>query len=136
MKIKTQIISVVVIFIVLLIGLAVYVHGPGGGSRGSYGMGGSGYVMMGGYGTGHGMMEGYGFNGTNQYSPDTWDRSRQSPQEYNQNVSNNTEEIQSLRSRIQEKRKELSSLLRSGNADKALIERNSEELNNLERYLD
>ncbi len=109
MKIKTQIIAAV-IFIILLIGLAVYVHGPGGGShgpgrgsRGGYGMGGSGYVMMGGYGTGHGMMEGYGFNDTNRYSRDTWDRSRQSPQEYNQDVSNNTEEIESLRSRIQEK---------------------------------
>ncbi len=135
MKIKSQIIAAV-IFIVLLIGLAVYVHGPGGGSRGGYGMGGSGYVMMGGYGTGHGMMEGYGFNDTNRYSRDTWDRSRQSPQEYNQNVSNNTEEIESLKSRIQEKKQKLSSLLRSGNADKALIERKKEELNNLERYLD
>ncbi len=98
MKIKTQIIAAV-IFIVLLIGLAVYVHGPGGGSR-------VGYVMMGGYGTGHGMMEGYGLNGTNRYSRDAWDRSGQSPQEYNQNVSNNTEEIESLRSRIPGKRKE------------------------------
>ncbi len=133
MKIKTQIISVVVIFIVLLIGLAVYVHGPGGGSRGGYVMGGSGYVMMGGYGTGHGMMEGYGFNDNNRYRRDMWNRSRQSPQEYNQNVSNNTEEIESLRSRIQEKRKELSSLLRSGNADKTLIDRKKEELNNMEQ---
>ncbi len=98
MKIKTQIIAAV-IFIVLLIGLAVYVHGPGVGSRG-------GYAMMGGYGPGHGMMEEYGFNDTNRYSRDTRDRSRQSPQEYNQNVSNNTEEIESLKSRIQKKRKE------------------------------
>jgi hypothetical protein len=96
-KIKTQMIAAV-IFIILLIGIAVYVHHTG--------RGGSGYVMMGGYSMGHGMMEGYGFNDTNRYSRDTWDRSRQSPQEYNQNVSNNTEEIESLRSRIQEKRKE------------------------------
>ena len=134
-KIKTQMIAAV-IFIILLIGIAVYVHDTGRGSRGGYGMGGSGYVMMGGYGTGHGMMEEYGFNDTNRYSRDTRDRSRQSLQEYNQNVSNNTEEIESLRSRIQEKRKELSSLLRSGNADKALIERKSEELKYLERYFD
>lgn len=96
-KIKTQMIAAV-IFIILLIGIAVYVHHTG--------REGSGYVMMGGYSTGHGMMEGYGLNDTNRYSRDTRDRSGQSPQEYNQNVSNNTEEIESLRSRIQEKRKE------------------------------
>ncbi len=38
MKIKTQIISIV-IFIVLLIGLAVYVNGPGTGSQEGYGLG-------------------------------------------------------------------------------------------------
>ncbi len=92
MKIKTQIIAAV-IFIVLLIGLAVYVHGPVGGSRGGYGMGGSDYVMMGGSSTGHGMMED-GFDDTNQSSRDTWDRSRQSPQEYNRNFSNRKEEIE------------------------------------------
>ncbi len=84
-KIKTQMIAAV-IFIILLIGIAVYVHHTG--------RGGSGYVMMGGYSMGHGMMEGYGFNDTNRYSRDTWDRSRQSPQEYNRNFSNRKEEIE------------------------------------------
>jgi hypothetical protein len=133
--IKTQRISLV-IFIILLIGIAVYVDGPGRSSRGVYGRGGNGYVMMGGYGTGYSMMEGFGYSDKHQYSLDAWDQSRQSPQEYNWNFSNRKEEIESLRNRTQEKRKELSSLLRSGNADKTLIERKSEELNYLERYLD
>ena len=132
--IKTQIISLV-IFIILLIGIALYVDGPGRGSRGVYGRGGNGYVMMGGYRTGYDMMEGNG-SSDKHHGRDAWSRSRQSPQGYNRNFSNRNEEIELLRNRIQEKRKELSSLLRSGNADKALIERKSEELNYLERYLD
>ncbi|UCD90928.1 MAG: hypothetical protein JSW04_05745 [Desulfobacterales bacterium] len=90
---------------------------------------------MGGYGTGHGMMEVYESSDKYQYGLDAWDQSRQSPQEYNRNYSNRKEEIESLRNRTQEKRKELSSLLRSGNTDKALIERKSEELEGLERCL-
>jgi hypothetical protein len=133
--IKTQIISVV-IFIVILIGIAVYVDVPGRGSRGVYGRGGNGYVMMGGDKTRHGMMNDYRSSDKHQYGLEAWDRSRQSPQEYNRNFSNLKEEIESLRNRSQEKRKELSSLLRSGKADKALIERKSEELEDLERYLD
>jgi Spy/CpxP family protein refolding chaperone len=43
---------------------------------------------------------------------------------------------ESLINEIEEKRNELSSLLRSNNADKALIDMKVEELNNLERYLD
>ena len=82
------------------------------------------------------MMNDYGSSDKHQYGLDSWDRSRQSPQEYNRNFSNRKEEIESLKDRTQEKRKELSSLLRSGKADKALIERKSEELNSLERYLD
>ena len=125
MKIKTQIISIV-IFIVLLIGLAVYVNGPSRGSQEGYGFGGSGYAKVGGYEKGRGMMSNYGSSDKHQYGLDAWVRSRHSPQEYNQNFSNRKEEIESLRNRIQEKRKELSSLLRPGNADKALIERKSE----------
>ncbi len=67
--IKTQIISLV-IFIILLIGIAVYVDGPGRGFRGGYDMIGSGYVMMGGYETGHGMMEEYGSSDKHQYGFD------------------------------------------------------------------
>jgi hypothetical protein len=58
-KIKTQIIAAVIIM-VLLIGIAVYIHGHGRGSRGDYGMAGSGYEMVGGYETGRGMMNDYG----------------------------------------------------------------------------
>ena len=125
MKIKTQIISIV-IFIVLLIGLAVYVNGPGRGFQEGYGLGGSGYAKVGGYEKGRGMMNDYGYSDKHQYGLDAWGRSRHSPQEYNQNFSNRKEEIESLRNRIQEKRIDLSSLLRSVNADKALIERKSE----------
>lgn len=59
MKIKTQIIAAA-IFMLLFIAIVVYVHGPGRGSRGDYGMAGSGYAMVGGYETGRGMMNDYG----------------------------------------------------------------------------
>lgn len=60
MKIKTQIIAAVIIM-VLLIGIAVYIHhGHARGSRGDYGMAGGGYAMGGGYETGRGMMNDYG----------------------------------------------------------------------------
>ena len=53
---------------ILLIGLAVYVHGPGMGGNGGYGMMGEG-GMMGGYGAGQGMMDWYGRSDRNQYGP-------------------------------------------------------------------
>jgi hypothetical protein len=135
MKIKTQIISIAILTVVL-IGIAIYVDGPDRGSRGGSDVIGSGYVMMGGYEAGHGMMEEYGSSDNKHYSRDAWYRPMLSPREYDQNFSNRMDEIESLNKQIQEKRKELSYLLRSDNADKALIERKSEELNYLERHLD
>lgn len=157
MKTKTIILSVVIV-IALAIGITAYAHGPGGGTRGGYGMGGNGYGMMGGagmmgaggmmggygagqgmmsgYGAGQGMMDWYGRSDRNQYGRDTWDRDRRSPRDYRQARPNSRSEIESLQNQIQEKRKELSSLFRSDNADKALMEKKIEELEDLERYLD
>ena len=44
--------------------------------------------------------------------------------------------IEKMHQMIEEKRKKLSSLLLSNNANKALIDKKVEELNRLERYLD
>ncbi len=137
-----------VIVIALAIGSTAYAHGPGGDSRGGYGMGGNVYGMMGGggmmgrggmmggYGAGQGMMDWYGRSDRNQYGPDTRDRDRRSPRDYGQERPNSRNAIESLRNQIQEKRRELSSLFRSDNVDKAQMERKIEELENLERYLD
>lgn len=142
MKTKTIIIPLVIV-IALVIGITAYAHGPGGDSRGGYGMGGNGgYGMMGGgggggmMGAGQGMMDWYGRSDRNQYGRDTRDRDRRSPRAYGQDRPNSRTAIESLRNQIQEKRSELSSLFRSENADKALMESKIEELENLERYLD
>lgn len=141
MKTKTIILSVVIV-IALAIGITAYAHGPGGDSRGGYGMGGNGYGMMGGsgmmggYGAGQGMMDLYGRSDRNQYGWDTRDRDRRSLRDYGQDRPNSRTAIESLLNQIQEKRRELSSLFRSDNVDKAQMERKIEELENLERYLD
>ncbi|NQT70161.1 MAG: hypothetical protein HQ552_11335, partial [Desulfobacteraceae bacterium] len=141
MKTKTIILSAVIV-IALAIGITAYAHGPGGDSRGGFGMGGNEYAMMGGggmmsgYGAGQGMMDWYGRSDRNQYGRDTRDRDRWSPRTYGQDRPNSRTAIESLRNQIQEKRRELSSLFRSDNADKTLMERKVEELDNLERYLD
>ncbi len=142
---KTIILSAVIV-IALAIGITAYAHGPGGGSRGGYGMGGNGGYgmmgggggggMMGGYGAGQGMMDWYGRSDRNQYGRDTRDRDRRSSRAYGQDRPNSRTAIESLQNQIQEKRSERSSLFRSDNGDKALMESKIEELENLERYLD
>jgi hypothetical protein len=130
MKIKINLISATIV-IALAIGITAYAHGPGGGSRSDYGMGERSYGMMGehgmmgGYGSRHGMMGGYGHNENGHNSRD-----------YRQNSPNFRSESESLINEIEERRKELSSLLLSNNANKALIDKKVEELNRLERYLD
>lgn len=98
-------------------------------------------AMMGGgnmMGGGGGMMGGQGsFNGSGWGQRD----SRVPSDEYRQNRNLNNqrahrEEIQRLHERIQQKRRELSSLYRSNTADKAEINKKVDELNNLERDLD
>jgi len=94
----------------------------GGGSM----MGGGG--MMG----GQGIFNGFGWPQRDATVPR--DEYQQNPNLNNQ--SDHREEIQRLHERIQEKRRELSSLYRSDTADKAEINKKIDELNNLERDLD
>jgi Spy/CpxP family protein refolding chaperone len=87
---------------------------------------------------GGGMMDGRGvFNGSGLGQRDARvpsDEYRQNPNLNNQRV--HREEIQRLHERIQQKRRELSSLYRSDTSDKAEINKKIDELNNLERDLD
>lgn len=140
MKNKTSIITAIIV-VSLTIGIVAYAHGPDGGFRGNYGMGGDNYGMMGrhgmtgGYGSGHGMMDGYGHN-ENGYNRDMWNQNRYNSRDYRKNSPNFRSESEPLINEIVEKRNELSSLFRSDNADKALIDRKVKELNRLERNLD
>ena len=94
---------------------------------------GSGGMMGGG-----GMMGNQGiFNGFGWPRRDTRvprDENQQDPKLNNQSV--HREYIYRLQEKIQQKRKELSSLYRSGTADKAEINEKIDELNELERDLD
>jgi len=87
---------------------------------------------------GGGMMGGQGsFNGFGLGRGDA----RVPSNEYQQNRNMNNqrvhrEEIQRLHERIEQERRELSSLYRSGTADKEKINKKIDELNNLERDLD
>ena len=140
MRIKINVISAT-IFIALAIGITAYAHGPAGDSRSGYEMGGGSYAMMGGhgmmggYGSGNGMMGGYGHNWDGYYG-DARYQNGQNSRGYRQNDPNYRAKAESLINEIEEKRKELSSLLRSSSDNKALIDKKIEELNSLERYLD
>jgi Spy/CpxP family protein refolding chaperone len=94
---------------------------------------GSGGMMGGG-----GMMGNQGiFNGFGWPQRDTRvprDQNQQDPNLNNQRV--HREKIYRLQEKIQQKRRELSSLYRSGTADKAEINEKIDELNELERDLD
>jgi hypothetical protein len=94
------------ILAVLIIGAVGYADGPVGGT------GGVAFAMMGGQG---GMMGG---------------------KEYGHGNPDLTEETAFLRKQIREKRAELATLYRSDNADKTLIDKKIDELNQLERHLD
>ena len=108
---------------------------PGDRYRGNtyLAMMGSGGMMGGG-----GMMGNQGiFNGFGWPRRDTRvprDQNQQDPNLNNQRV--HREKTYRLQEKIQQKRKELSSLYPSGTADKAEINKKIDELNNLERDLD
>jgi Spy/CpxP family protein refolding chaperone len=108
---------------------------PGDRYRGNtyLAMMGSGGMMGGG-----GMMGNQGiFNGFGWPQRDTRvprDENQQDPNLNNQRI--HKEKMYRLQEKIQQKRKELSSLYRSGTADKAEINEKIDELNNLERDLD
>ena len=61
---------------------------------------------------------------------------RMSPTGYGHGNPDLTEETAFLRKQIREKREELAVLYRSDNADKTLIDKKIDELNQLERHLD
>ena len=124
MKSKINVISATIV-IALAIGITAYAHGPAGDSRSGYEMGGRSYAMMGGYG-----HNGDGYDGDARY------QNGQNSRGYRQNDPNYKAKAESLINEIEEKRKELSSLLRSSSDNKALIDKKIEELNSLERYLD
>ncbi len=106
------------ILAVLIIGAVGYADGHGGGA------GGVAFAMMGGQG---GMMGGQGgMMGGNSMSP----------KGYGYGNPDLTEETAFLRKQIREKREELAVLYRSDNADKTLIDKKIDELNQLERHLD
>jgi hypothetical protein len=130
MKSKINVISATIV-IALAIGITAYAHGPVGVSRSGYEMGGRSYAMMG----GHGMMGGYGHNGDG-YDHDARYQNGQNSRGYRQNDPNYKARTESLINEIDEKRKELSFLLRSNNADKAMLYKKIEEFNRLERHLD
>jgi hypothetical protein len=140
MKSKINSISAAII-IALAIGITAYAHGPARGFSSDYSMSGHGYAMMGGhgmmggYGSGNGMMGGYGYNGDG-YDRDSWHQNRQNSRDYRQNNTKYRERAESLINEIDEKRQELSSLIRSKNADKALIDQKIDDLNRLEKSLD
>ena len=97
-------------------------------------------AMMGGGGMmgSGGMMNGQGIlNGNDWPQRDT--RAPRNEHQRDPNLNNqriNREEIQRLQEKVQQKRKELSSLYRSGTADQAEINKKIDELNDLERDLD
>ncbi len=117
------------VFLMIITGPAVYAHGPGDGSGGENFMGNYSDVMMG----GHGMMGG-GFMGN--FGQDSWNGSRPNMRNFNQKNLSDREEIETLRRKIDQKRKELATLYRSDDADKTQIDNKIDELSSLERSLD
>jgi Spy/CpxP family protein refolding chaperone len=117
---------------ILAFGTIAFAHGPGGGTQGGYG--GRIYGMMGG---GGGMMSGSGGmnRGLNNW-PDMLEQYRKVQPPSGQRYQSSMEEVEALKRKIREKRQELSSLYRSGRADKEQIDRRVDELNDLEDKLD
>jgi len=140
MKSKINLISVTIVIVSAFV-LTAYAHGPDRVYRSGYGMEERDYAMMGGhgtmggYGSGNGMMGGYGHN-KDGYESDAWYQNGQNSRGYRQNDPNYRARAESLINEIDEKRKELSFLLRSNNTDKAMLDKKIEELNRLERHLD
>lgn len=95
-------------------------------------MGGGSMMSGGGMMGGQGTFNSFGWPQSEARVPAN--EYRQNPNLNNQNA--HREEIQRLHDRIEQKRRELSSLYRSGTADKNEINKKIDELNNLERDLD
>jgi len=108
-------------------GLYLAMMGSGGGGGGGGGMMGGG--MMGGQGNGGwgGFMGGGGYGGNRSANPDTY---RQQPYRNEQN------DRQAQREELQRERRELSEMIRAGNADPDAIDRKQSDIEQLERRLD
>ncbi len=117
------------VFLMIITGEIVYAHGPGGGSGSGNFMGNNSYSMMG----GHGMM---GSGSMGNFGQEAWNGSRPNMRNYTENNLSGREEIETLRRKIDQKRKELTTLYRSDDADKTQIDNKIDELSNLERSLD
>ena len=136
MKLKSNILIIIaaIFAIVATVSAQDYVD-----SRADRNIAGFNLAMMGGGGMGGGGMMGGngGFNGFGWLQPNWQNPERDNEQHsYRNNQSVQREEIQRLHERIEQKRRELSSLYRSGNANEDEIKRKTDELNNLERSLD
>lgn len=114
---------VMVVTIAAILGIGTYAFADWGG----YGMG--GHSMMG----GHGMMGG---GSMGNFGQDSWNGSRPNMRNFNQNDLSDREGIETLRRKIDQKRKELATLYRSDDADKTQIDNKIDELSSLERSLD
>ena len=128
-KIYLQSILFFSVFLMIIIGPIVYAHSPSGGSGGENFMGNYSDVMMG----GHGMMGG---GSMGNFGQDSWNGSRPNMRNFNQKNLSDREEIETLRRKIDQKRKELAILYRSDDADKTQIDNKIDELSSLERSLD
>ena len=134
-KIYLQSLLFFIVFLMIITGPVVYAHGPGGGSGGENFMGNYSDVMMG----GHGMMGSHGMMGggsMGNFGQDSWNGSRPNMRNFNQKNLSDREEIETLRRKIDQKRKELATLYRSDDADKTQIDNKIDELSSLERSLD
>lgn len=122
---------VMVVTIAAILGIGAYAFADWGG----YGMGGWGHHRGGyhmGWG-GHGMMGG---GSMGNFGQDSWNGSRPNMRNFNQNDLSDREGIETLRRKIDQKRKELATLYRSDDADKTQIDNKIDELSSLERSLD
>ncbi len=128
-KIYLQSIIFFSVFLMIIAGSVVYAHGPEGGSGGENFMGKYSYGMMG----GHGMMGG---GSMGNFGQGAWNGSRPNMRNYTEKNLSGREEIETLRRKIDQKRKELTTLYRSDDADKTLIDNKIDELSSLERSLD
>jgi len=96
------------------------------------GGGGGGMMGSGGMTSGGGIFNSFGWPQSEVRNPG--DENRQNQNGDNQRI--HREEIERLHERVQQKRKELSSLYRSGTPNKKEISRKIDELSNLEHDLD
>ena len=130
---KSKLVMVLTIAAILGIGAYAFAdrdgYGMSGGSGGENFMGNYSYVMMG----RHGMMGG---GSMGNFGHDAWNGSRPNMRNFNQKDLSDREEIETLRRKIDQKRKELAILYRSDYADKTQIDDKIYELSSLERSLD